>query len=356
MLYIDASRYNNTKHRTGVENYSYFLINELIRNHGEQIALISPRKIDHKVRQIVIPFPRLWTQLRLSWEIWRNKRIENLFIPSHVMPLIHPKNTIITIHDVAFRRFPESYGWFSRTYLNFGAKFAVKRAKKIIVPSETTKQDLIRFYQADPDKIIVIPLGFQAPDIELTNEDIATALNEYHLRPRHYFLFVGRIESKKNLKVLIQAFKEIHKHHPYMKLVLAGKPGVGFSGILRETDDDNIILTDYISEKEKWSLMANCLAFTFPSLFEGFGLPLLEAMAAGVPIVSSEIPTSYEIAKNNALFFKTNDPAGLFHHLKMLVEQTGWWDRLIQNHERTLEKYTWEKCGEETWKVLNEAN
>ncbi|MCK5617100.1 glycosyltransferase family 4 protein [Candidatus Pacearchaeota archaeon] len=355
MKYIDASRYNNTKNRTGVENYSYFLINELIRNHKSEIALISPRKIDQSVRQIIIPFPRLWTQLRLSWEIWRNKRIDNLFIPSHVMPLIHPKNTTITIHDVAFKRFPNSYGWLSRTYLDFGAKFAVKRAQKIIVPSEATKQDLIKFYQANPDKITVIPLGFEAPDIELTTEDIAKTLNEYHLKPRHYFLFVGRIETKKNLRILIEAFKEVHKNNPYMKLVLAGKPGVGFAEILRGTEGDNIILTDYIGEKEKWALMANCLAFTFPSLFEGFGLPLLEAMAAGVPIVASEIPTSYEIAKNNALFFKTDDAQALFHHLKMLVEQTGWWDKLIQNHEWTLGKYTWEKCAEKTWETLEKS-
>ena len=354
MIYIDASRYSNTKNRTGVENYSYFLINELIRNHEEEITLISPRKINLPAKQITIPFPRLWTQLRLSWEIWRNKKIDNLFVPSHVMPIIHPKNTTITIHDVAFKRFPQSYGLLSRLYLDFCAKFAVKRAKKIIVPSETTKQDLIKFYQANPDKITVIPLGFEAPEIELSKEDIAETLDKYHLNPRHYFLFVGRIESKKNLKILIQAFKEASKNHSYMRLVLAGKPGIGFHEILKETEGDNIIITDYISEKEKWSLMANCLAFVFPSLFEGFGLPLLEAMATGIPIIASNIPTSYEIAKNNALFFETNDSKALSLHLKILIEQTGWWNKLIRNHERTLEKYTWKNCEEKTWKALSE--
>ena len=108
MLYIDASRYNNTEKRTGVENYSFFLINELARIAPNDITLISPKKADLNLKQIVIPFPRLWTQIRLSWEIFRNKKIDNLFVPSHVMPIIHPDNTTITIHDVAFRRFPVS--------------------------------------------------------------------------------------------------------------------------------------------------------------------------------------------------------------------------------------------------------
>jgi len=352
MIYIDASRYNNTAQRTGVENYSFFLINELVRLAPDDIALVSPRKIDLKIPQIIIHFPRLWTQVRLSWEVWRNKKIDNLFVPSHLMPLIHPKNTTITIHDVAFKRFPEAYGLLSRWYLNWGTKFAVKHARRIIVPSETTRQDLVQFYKADPDKITVVPLGFAPPEIELTTDDIEATLEKYHLKFRHYFLFIGRIETKKNLNVLIRAFEEIREKHPHMKLVLAGKPGVGGNEILKSIDNPNIIVTGYISEQEKWSLLANTLAFVFPSLFEGFGLPLLEAMAAGVPIIASRLRTSYEIAKDNALFFEPEDAGALAHHLKALVEQKEWWSHLIQNHETTLSEYTWEKCAEETLRVL----
>jgi len=118
MIYIDASRYNNTKKRTGVENYSYYLINELVKSEPENITLISPKKISLDVNQIIIPFPRLWTQIRLSWEVFKNKKINNLFVPSHVLPIIYPKKTTITIHDVAWRRFPKSYGLLSRLYLD----------------------------------------------------------------------------------------------------------------------------------------------------------------------------------------------------------------------------------------------
>ncbi|MBN2096598.1 glycosyltransferase family 4 protein [Candidatus Peregrinibacteria bacterium] len=352
MIYIDASRYNNTARRTGVENYSCFLISELIRQNPDGITLISPREIDLPVPQVTIPFPRLWTQVRLSWEVWRNKKIDNLFVPSHLMPVIHPKNTTITIHDVAFKRFPESYGVLSRWYLDWGAKFAVKHAKQIIVPSETTRDDLIKFYKADEGKITVIPLGFEPDNTETTADEIDETLGRYHLNPRHYFLFVGRIESKKNLEVLIKAFETVHKRHPYLKLVLAGKKGVGGEEIIGSISNKNIMAIGYISDKAKMILYRHCLAFVFPSLFEGFGLPLLEAMSAHVPIIASKIPTSYEIAKNNALFFDPEDSEMLAQHIKTLVEQKEWWGELIKNHDETLQNYSWKRCAEKTLGAL----
>ncbi|MBU0578344.1 glycosyltransferase family 4 protein [Patescibacteria group bacterium] len=352
MLYIDASRYNNTAKRTGVENYSFFLINELVKQNPEDITLIAPKKIPLDVNQITIPFPRLWTQIRLSWEVFRNKKIDQLFVPSHVLPLIHPKKSTITIHDVAFKRFPKSYGRLSRWYLNWGTKYAVKHAKNIIVPSETTKRDLIEFYNAKEDKITVIPLGYSSIYKDSQHGSGYKVLDKYHLQPRHYFLFIGRIESKKNVGVLVKAFSEIQKKHPYIKLVLAGKEGVGSEEILSKIKNKNIILTGYISDVEKQVLLKNCLPFVFPSLFEGFGIPLLEAMDAGVPIIASEIPTSYDIAKNNALFFKLDDTNALAHYLKDLVEKKELWSHLIQNHEETLKNYTWERCAKHVHNLL----
>ncbi|QQR83676.1 glycosyltransferase [Candidatus Peregrinibacteria bacterium] len=200
MIYIDASRYNNTDRRTGVENYSYYLINELVRSHGDDITLIAPRSIDLNVPQIVIPFPRLWTQLRLSWYLLWNRAVCTLFVPSHVIPLITARCTITTVHDVAFKRFPDSYSRWSRWYLDWGVRRAVKKAKAIITPSQATKEDLIRFYKADDAKIQVIPLGFErmndsTEDARLS-QGFAARLPQ-DLAPKSYFLFIGRIETKR---------------------------------------------------------------------------------------------------------------------------------------------------------------
>jgi len=349
MIYIDASRYNNTAQRTGVENYSYFLINEMVQQFADQITLISPRKIDLPVHQINIPFSRLWTQIRLSWEVFRNKKIDNLFVPSHLMPLIHPKKTIITIHDVAFKRFPDSYSWKSRLYLNWGAKFAVKHAHKIIAPSTITKEDLIHFYKCDPNKVKVIPLGFKKPKFTISNSQ-SPIFEKYDLKRGKYFLFVGRIETKKNIKTLIQAFEKFSKEHPNYKLVLAGKPGVGFKEIKSQVTShkSNVVFTDYIGETEKNLLMQNAFCFVFPSLFEGFGIPLLEAMSFDLPIIASNIPSSREIAQGNALFFDTLNIDQLVNCMKKLAENKDLRSRLIENHANTLKKFSWQKCAERT--------
>ena len=357
MLFIDASRYSNIPQRTGVENYSYFLINELVKLTPDKITLISPRKINLDVPQITIPFYRLWTQIRLSWEVIRNKKITNLFIPSHIMPIIHPKNTVITIHDVAFKRFPKSYRRMSRWYLNWGTKFAVKHAKHIIVPSITTKKDLIKFYKANPEKISVISLGFEPNKINPSEDETKKTLKTYNLKPTNYFLFIGRIETKKNVQTLIKAFEDFCKNHPDVKLVLAGKPGVGYPLIGKEghlaQSARGVVLTGYISDAEKQILLQKCLCFIFPSLFEGFGLPLLEAMEAKVPIIASKIPTSYEIAKHNALFFDPKDTKALVKLMETVARQKDLRQKLVKHHPETLKQYSWKRCAEETLKVLS---
>jgi len=267
------------------------------------------------------------------------------------MPVIYPENTTITIHDVAFKRFPESYSRLSRWYLNWGTRFAVKHAKTIIVPSATTKDDLIKYYKADPQKIHVIPLGYKS--VKRTDEKFrASRLKYYSLESKKYFLFIGRVETKKNIQALIKAFQQISKESPNIKLVLAGKTGVGGDEILKSAKNEKIVATGYITDADKEALLKNCLCFVFPSLFEGFGLPLLEAMDTNVPIIASKIPTSYEIAKQNALFFKPFDVDALAHFMKIVITDEDMRKKMTSNHAETLKKYSWKKCGKETLYLL----
>lgn len=357
MLYIDASRYSNTNRRTGVENYSYFLINELVRQHGDNITLLTPKKIDLNVKQCVMPFKRLWTLVRLSWEIWRDKKIDNLFVPSHVLPLVHPKNSVITIHDVVFKYSPESYGLFSRIYLNWATKFAVKHAAKIITPSEATKQDLIYFFKADPQKINVIPLGFQSSDEQLSVKSAKELLEHFQLAPHSYFLYVGRLEYKKNTDTLLKAFYEFAESHPEIKLVLCGFQGHGGEAIIKSIPEKwkrRIIQTGYLSGQEKEVLMKHALCFIFPSRFEGFGLPLLEAMNAELPIIASDIPTSREIMGNHALLFEKENHEALAELMEKVCQEADLRQRMTKAYPDILKNYSWERCGEEVMKLIDQ--
>lgn len=355
MIYIDASRYSNTEKRTGVENYSYYLINELAKLHPQEIALISPRKIGLPVRQIIIPFPRLWTHLRLSWEIWRRKEIDNLFVPSHVLPLVCPEHSVITIHDVAFKHFPESYSPASRCYLNWATGFAAKRAEKIITPSESTREDLVRFYGADPKKISVIPLGFSAPKIKADSKSTEALFKKYRLKPHEYFLYVGRLEHKKNTDTLVKAFAEYAKGNVNCKLVLAGALGYGGQAIVDSIPailKDRVICPGYVAEAEKYILMTHSLCFVFPSRFEGFGLPLLEALSLGVPVLASDIPSSREVAGEAAYYFDVNSPEALEKAMKKLSSDPELRRHLIIKGRQRAKNYSWNKCAQSVFALL----
>ncbi|MBI5411677.1 glycosyltransferase family 4 protein [Candidatus Peregrinibacteria bacterium] len=357
MIYIDASRYGNTEQRTGVERYSHELIDELVRTHAQEIVLIAPKKIDLPVSQITIPFPRLWTHVRLSWEALMNKTIDNLFVPSHVLPLISPKKSVITIHDVAFCRFPESYGFWSRLYLKWSTQFAVSHATTLIVPSQATQEDLIAFFKAAPEKIRVIPHGHTPQKKGIDPAASERLLKQHSLNRKKYFFTIGRIETKKNLLVLIEVFKRFVADHQDYKLVLAGKDGVGHEAIHAAAKAaPNIIFLDYVEERTKSALFAAAAAFVFPSLYEGFGFPLLEAMEYGLPIIASDIPSSREAAEGAAVFFVPTDADALEKQLKKIITESEDHDFHLhptpQKQKGILQRYSWQRCAEETWKVL----
>jgi len=354
MIYIDASRYNNTAQRTGVENYSVNLIDELLKKHADEIALITPQKIDLPVNQKVIPFPRLWTHIRLSTFILKN-RLPNLFVPSHVLPVICPKKSIITIHDVAFKRFPESYAKRSRQYLDWAAKFAAKKASAILTPSVATQQDLMDFYGIEEKRIHITPLGM-SPRVEINKKKTQKIIGNWKLEIGNYFLYLGRLEHKKNTDTLLKAFAQFSEKHPDVPLVLAGFLGRGGQQIVEKMPKsvrNKVVRTDYISEEEKEALMTHALAFIFPSRYEGFGLPILEAMQHNLPIIASNIPSSREILRDNGMFFEVEDSHQLAQQMQALVKHPQKRQLFTKAYPQILEDYSWEKCAEKTWKILS---
>lgn len=320
---IDASRVN-IKRKTGVEAYSANLIYWFKKldpsnypdggRYHHQYILYTPNAsslalldlpANFRIREI--SFPRLWTQIRLAYQLIKEKP-DVMFIPSHVMPFLPFKSKkVVTIHDVAFKYFPESYSTFSRNYLDLTTRHAVKHADKIITISQTSKDDLVKFYQADEEKISVIYLGFEEPKIKkgdlVINQWKAIADKFKITKP--YLLYIGRVENKKNIGNLIKAFYEILVKGQDLQLVLAGAKGYGFdeaTNLIKKYNlSDRVILAGYVSEEEKNYLLHHAKLFVFLSRYEGFGIPILEAFYAGIPVVASKIPVFEELYKEASL-------------------------------------------------------
>lgn len=371
---IDASRYKIDE-PTGVEWYSYHLLNALLpilgRDHHNEVTLYSQHKLEFEedlpfnVKNKVISQPRLWTMVRLSLEMLFHP-LDLLFVPSHILPMWLPKKTVVTVHDIAFKMpgFEKAYGWKDKLLLNWSTRRAVKKAYKIIVPSEATKNDLIKMYRCDPKKIVVIYHG--GPEITGKNNPLFTKWSEeerkeilemVHLKESDLIiLYVGRLEFKKNLVKLVEGFARFLTEYQDWKLVLAGKRGVGFMDILKKVNElglqKSVIMPGYITEREKLFLLEKCRVFAFPSRYEGFGLPILEAFAHRRPVLTSKVSSMPEIAGKAAFLVDPDKVEEISVGLKRLVADGMYISRLITEGDRQLAKFSWEKAAEKTFEVL----
>ncbi len=364
---IDASRYSHGE-ATGVEKYSKFIIDGIIEESAKdkevEITLYSREPIagefSENVKNKVLKAKRFWTLFALSEEIRKNPP-DVLFVPSHVLPLWRAKKNIITIHDVAFKHLRKAYSFFQFHYLNWSTKFAVKHAYKIIVPSEATKNDLKKFFKCSEEKIVVIPHGFNPPEFSSgeIQETFKTSdvfkyfgINENS----DYVLFVGRLESKKNLERLVKAFAEFKKNHLSYRLILAGKRGVGFDGILKTINKleimDKVIMPGYITEMEKEALFKHCKIFAFPSLFEGFGLPILEAFHYKKPILTSKISCIPEVAGECVHYANPYDDMDISIGLNRLADNHEYAQKLIELGTNRLKMFSWKEAAKKTYSVL----
>lgn len=332
------------------------------------------------------PYKYFWTQGRLSLEMLLNK-VDVLFVPAHTLPLIHPQHSVVTIHDIGFERESRLYGHeiilqnMKRThilldflvriftagkygantfdYLRWSSEFAVKKADKIITVSQHTKKDIEIFYKADSSKIKVIYNGYNNKLYKKITDinAVDNVLEKYGLS-KPYIFYVGRIEKKKNIYALIEAFYNLKMSHPELKhkLVLAGDASYGYDEtqyLIKEFGiEEDVILPGWVSEVDMPYLFNGADLFVYPSIYEGFGIPLLQAMACEIPIAASYVTSIPEIAGGAASFFDPYSIKSMTDAIYNALSDHDLRTRLILNGSKIVSNFNWEKCTEETWKVV----
>ncbi|EKD58939.1 MAG: group 1 glycosyl transferase [uncultured bacterium] len=303
-----------------------------------------------------ISFPMLWTQLRFSFEIFRD-RPDVLWMPMHNAPVFKRKNlkVAVTIHDLAFKIFPEYFPKKDLMKLNALCSHAVRSSDRIIAISEVTKNDILKFFpEVSSEKISVIHHGF---DRELFEKEIPIAesesvLNIYNLAPESYLLYVGAIQPRKDLVTLIGAFEKVREKHAGLKLVLAGAPAWHAEGVLNAIEaspyKNDIVVTGTIAFDKLPALYQNATAFVFPSLYEGFGIPVLEAMASRTPTILADNSSLLEVGQEAALYFKTSDKNDLSEKILQIMTDKDFRKQLIEKGKAHSEKFSWVKCANAT--------
>ncbi len=311
-------------------------------------------------REIRIPFRWAWMQTRFALDLFW-KRPEKLFLPIQAAPLFLPKaiEVTATIHDLAFKRFPETFPKKDLWKLNFMLETAVRRADKLIAVSASTKRDLLEFFpHFSESRIQVVHHGFDAEffGTRISDEEVAGRLKRYNLKATSYVLYVGALQPRKNLIRLIQAFEILKRSAPEAKLVLCGEPAWLSRGIIEAWEQspvrDDIVLTGRVSFEDLRILYQGASVFAFPSLYEGFGLPILEALASQVPVLTADNSSLVEVAGDGALFCRAEDANDIAEKLGRLWHDETLRRDLIQKGNERLKHFSWDKCARETLEYI----
>jgi glycosyltransferase involved in cell wall biosynthesis len=353
---IDASRAFG-KEKTGTENYSHELLRALTglpSDHHFTLYVRKGTKIDFELppnfstREIGGDF--LWTQLSLSGEMLRNLP-DVLFVPAHTLPFMRPRRSVVTMHGLEFRHCPECYPFKERLLLEINTLLNTLFASRIIAVSGNTKRDLVEIYRYKPEKIAVVYHGV---------EDEGLAQKKEH--EGFNFLYIGRLEKRKNIVRLVRAFEKFRQSlgdttsKEGITLTLAGKDGFGADEIRKAVEDSpyrkDISLSGYVPETEKASIYATADAFVFPSLYEGFGLPVMDAMSRGVPVICSDSSSLRELGEGAALLVDPKDEENIATAMRTIFTDETKRQELIRQGYARVKDRSWERCARETLEAL----
>jgi glycosyltransferase involved in cell wall biosynthesis len=270
------------------------------------------------------------------------------------MPIIHPKKTVVTVHDLAFQYFPETYTTFMQYFHKF-EDFLVKRfAWKIIAVSEATKKDFMKFMHDNGARISVVHHGYEPSALPPAREGSVPVGG--HWLPEQYVAFLATLQPRKNIHGLIAAMRMLREQHPEIqhKLVIAGKPGWKSEPILKEINDNKDIVeyVGRVSDDDRFEILRRASCLVLPSFYEGFGMQLLEAYEVGTPVITSNNSSLPEVAGPGALYVDPANTAEIKNAIKQLILDKGLHDSLAAKGAEHLKSFSWEKCAEETHKVL----
>jgi glycosyltransferase involved in cell wall biosynthesis len=377
---VDASRALRPR-RTGTERYAWEILHHLLRLPAAAVhcwrlyldaspdpqttAMLMPPGV--QVELCVLPARRLWTHRTLAHELHRRPP-DLLFVPSHVAPWAWSPDrlppTVVTIHDLGYLYFPETHTRSQRLYLEWSTRWSATVATALIAVSQGTARDLHNRYGVPSGKIRVVHEA-AAPLIHPAQDEITAVRARYGL-VRPYALYVGTIQPRKNLARLITAYEQLcASHEVAWDLVLAGGEGWLSAPILAQARQSpytaHIHLPGYVPDAELPALLAGACFFCLPSLYEGFGLPVLEAQQLGVPVIASDSSADSsagnnsalpEIAGEAALLVDPTNVEAIAQAMLTLSQDEALRQRLIAAGYANVQRFSWEKAAEETLAVL----
>lgn len=366
---FDSSRAFLPK-RSGTEEYSYQLLKALSKIDHKNEYIVYLRDARYEIRDkkwpenfkfTVIKWLRLWTQGGLALQTFKDD-LDVLFVPAHTLPIIRKRGlkTVMTVHDLGVEYLPQFHQLKQQLYLKYITRYQLRSATKIIAVSKATKEDLIKRAGIDPKKISVVYEGYDKEKFKA--DRLVSTLNHYDLVSGEYFLFVGTVQPRKNLERLIKAFRKELEDRRLMtddlRLVIVGPRGWLSDDIYKLPKklgiEKRVKFLGYVPDEDMPIFYSGAIALLFPSLFEGFGLPILEAQACGCPVLTSNISSMPEVAGRGAIYVNPNSVDDIVEGMECVMDQVSR-VKLIKAGFENVKRFSWEKCARETLRVLEQV-
>ena len=277
----------------------------------------------------------------------------------HLLPRLRNVPSVFTLHDIAYLRYPQYHLLQNRLFLSGMMPRFLAQADRIIAISESTRQDALQHYHLDPAKVVVIPEGVEprfTPDIA---PELVRAVRQAYRLPERYILFVSTIEPRKNLPTLLEAYAALRARHPDVGLVIAGGKGWLYQSFFDRLNalglQEQVILTGFVPDEHLPALLQAAEVFAFPSHFEGFGLPPLEAMACGVPVVCSNASSLPEVVGEAGLLVPPDDTRAWTETLDRLLTDQALQRELRGRGLARASHFTWDAAARQTLAVYQEV-
>ena len=349
---------------TGVKVYTQEIVNALskidVKNEYilyancrdetlSRFCVFANKNFKLKAIKSRLPF---WTYSKFPNQLKKDQP-DILFMPIQSVPFFKkPRNIkiVVTVHDLAFLLFPEYFTVKDKFFLKLHTKRAIKMADEIIVPSKATKRDIIKFYKVDESKITVVYHGITLYDKNNLSSQTIAKINS------PYILFVGVIQPRKNIIRLIEAFEMVKANNQELKLIIVGKKGWQSDAIYKRAEESrfakDIIFLGGVSNDHLDDLYRNALAFILPSLYEGFGMPVLEAMNYGIPCIVSDNSSLSEVSGDSSLLIDAYNSSDIAEKIEILCRDENLRKEFARKGLERVKNFNWEKAAEQTLEVF----
>ncbi len=276
----------------------------------------------------------------------------------HILPNLTNSRTIFTLGDVTFISHPHTHSHLNRTYLRWMMPHFIRRADAVLAISHSTLREASAFYPEIHNKGRVIYPAVGPQFCRITEPARLETIRRGYNLPDQFVLYVGTLEPRKNLPIFLKAFQQAQAELPDFKLVIAGKKGWLYGDIFATVHSlgltDRVIFTDFVSDEDLPALYTLAKLFVYPSLYEGFGLPVLEAMACGAPVLCSNTSSLPEVAGEAAILINPNDVRGWAQAMAQVIKNETLRDDLIQRGFRQAARFTWEATARQTRQLYRE--